>query len=313
MNHETQRRIGERLRRGFAIAAMIGLFGCGTDSAPLAAWLSVETGQAAIHADGEGAAHPIATDSLIWSELQAKLLPSDGAADDYFGRSTALSGDTALMGVASDDDQGASSGSAYVFVRSGGVWTEQAKLLPSDGAAGDLFGRSVALAGDTALVGAPTDDDQGADAGSAYVLVRSGAVWIEQAKLLPNDGEADHNFGWSVALSGDTALVGTPEDDDQGFSSGSAYVLVRSGGVWTEQAKLLPSDGASSEDFGWSVALSGDTALVGAKHDEDQGSNSGSVYVFVRSGAVWTEQAKLLPSDVRCGGDVRRVSGRLPS
>jgi hypothetical protein len=192
----------------------------------------------------------------------------------------AVDGDSAVIGASLDDDQGYASGSAYVFVRSGTGWSEQAKLLPSDGAAADQFGTSVAVDGDSAVVGAHWDDDQGFVSGSAYVFVRSGTGWSEQAKLLPSDGAAGDGFGVGVAVDGDSAVVGAPGDDDQGSASGSAYVFVRSGTTWSEQAKLLPSDGGAADHFGTSVAVDGDTVAVGAPGDDDQGSASGSAYVF---------------------------------
>jgi len=246
--------------------------------------------------EASGSVHVFVHSGGAWSH-QAKLLPTDGEAGDEFGTSVALSGDTALIGAASDDDQGDNSGSAYVFVRSGGAWSQQAKLLPNDGEATDSFGNSIGVSGDTALVGARGDDDQGDSSGSAYVFVRSGGAWSQQTKLLPNDGEAIDFFGNSVGVSGDTALVGAYYDGDQGLASGSAYVFVRSGGAWSQQAKLLPNDGAETDFFGTSVTLSGETALVGAKGDDDQGDSSGSAYVFVRSGGAWSQQAKLLPND----------------
>jgi hypothetical protein len=177
----------------------------------------------------------------------------------------ALAGETALVGGES----------VYIFERSGGAWSQQAKLLPNDGAGG-AFGYSVALAGETALVGAYQDNDQGTSSGSAYVFVRSSGVWSQQAKLLPSDGAASDYFGYSVALAGETALVGAYGDDDQGTDSGSAYVFVRSGGSWSQQAKLLPSDGAAADLLANSVALWGEIALIGAYADDDQGGNSGS-------------------------------------
>jgi hypothetical protein len=164
-----------------------------------------------------------------------------------------------------------------VFVRSGGVWTEQQKLLATDGAADDSFGRSVAISGDTVIVGADQTDDAGLDSGSAYVFVRSGGVWTEQQKLLASDGAADDWFGRSVAISGDGA---GRNYEAAGLDSGSAYVFVRSGGVWTEQQKLLATDGAELDGFGNSVAISGDTAIVGAWDNDDAGTNSGSAYVY---------------------------------
>ena len=241
-------------------------------------------------------------------ELQ-KLTASDGATYDNFGYSVSLSSDgsTALIGARYDDDKGTYSGSAYVFTRSGSTWTEQAKLVASDGAASDFFGYSVSLSsdGNTALIGAYYDDDKGSNSGSAYIFTRSGSTWTEQAKLTASDGAASDWFGCSVSLSSDgsTALVGATGDDDKGTYSGSAYVFTRSGSVWSQQAKLVASDGVASDFFGESVALSSDgsTALVGADGDGDKGSDSGSAYVFTRSGSTWTEQAKLLASDGAAG------------
>jgi len=224
---------------------------------------------------------PLSSMVVNWTEIQ-KLLPSDGAASDYFGYSVSLDGDTALIGAYYDDDNGAQSGSAYVFTRSGTTWAQQAKLLASDGAAIDYFGYSVSLSGDTALIGADGDDDNGVDSGSAYVFTRTGTTWAQQAKLLASDGAVYDSFGWSVSLSGDTALIGTPFDDDNGNSSGSAYVFTRIGTSWIQSAKLLAADGAAADRFGWRVSLSGNTALFGVRWDEDNGVNSGSAYMFTK-------------------------------
>ena len=248
---------------------------------------------------------PVSARAQEWTEVgptlvrheTAKLLPAEGQQDDNFATAVSISGGNSLVGVPLDDDNGTDSGSAHIFVRSGGVWAEQDKLLAVDGAAGDNFGIAVAISGDTALIGAPGDDDNGTASGSAYILVRNGSVWTEQAKLRPDDGEADDAFGISVALVGETALVGAWGDDDGGIDSGAAYVFVRSGNVWSEQAKLRPSDAEGDDGFGFSVSVSGDTALVGALGDDDSGSSSGSAYAFVRSDGVWTEESKLLASD----------------
>ncbi|MBM3949797.1 MAG: hypothetical protein FJ312_11295, partial [SAR202 cluster bacterium] len=194
--------------------------------------------------------------------------------------------------VGSNDNQG----SAYVFVRSGATWSQQAKLTASDGGTEDRFGDSVAVSGDTAVVGARGENSA---QGSAYVFVRSGATWSQQAKLTASDGAEDDVFGISVAVSGDTAVVGALFDDvGSNDDQGSAYVFVRSGATWSQQAKLTASDGAARDQFGYSVVVSGDTAVVGAGGD-DIGSNGdqGSAYVFVRSGATWSQQAKLTASD----------------
>jgi len=177
---------------------------------------------------------------------------------------------------------------------------ELAKLLASDAAAGDSFGSSVSVSGDTAVIGAPWDDHaSGAYAGSAYVFVLSGGVWTQQAKLTASDAAAYDWFGVSVAVSGDTAVIGSALGDlAGGTDAGSAYVFVRSSGVWTQQAKLTAADAAADDNFGISVSVSADTALIGACGDEHAGgAYAGSAYVFVRSGGVWTQQAKLLASD----------------
>jgi hypothetical protein len=268
--------------------------------------------------DSSGSAYVFVRNGSTW-DVQGKLtaqLPggnSDGAPSDFFGYSVAISGDTIVIGSLADDDQGADSGSAYVFVRSGSVWNVQQKLTAvlsgatPDGASGDLFGGSVTVSGDTAIIGSLYDDhSQGGDAGSAYVFVRSGSVWTIQQKLtaaLPGagpDGATGDNFGNSIALSGDTAVIGSHKDDDSGSASGSAYVFVRSGTAWTVEAKLtatLPSgetDGATNDDFGHSVAVSGDTVVISTYGDDDQGAESGSAYVFVRDGSTWSAQQKLL-------------------
>ncbi|MCP4545787.1 MAG: DUF11 domain-containing protein [bacterium] len=229
--------------------------------------------------------------------LERKLTASDAAGGDRFGNSVGISGDTIVVGASRDDDAGAWSGSAYVFVRSSTTWTEQQKLTASDAAAGDEFGHSVRISGDTIVIGALYDDDVGSDSGSAYVFVRNGTTWTEQQKLTASDAAADDRFGNSVGISGDTVVVGAYLDDDAGIDSGSAYVFVRSGTTWTEQQKLTASDAAADDLFGESVGISGDTIVLGAPHDDDAGSISGSTYVFVRSGTTWTEQQKLTASD----------------
>ena len=231
-----------------------------------------------------------------WAET-AKLTPADGAANDQFGFSVSLSGDRALVGAYRDDDNGADSGSSYVFDFDGTSWAETAKLTPADGAANDRFGWSVSLSGDRALVGAYVDDDNGNNSGSAYVFDFDGTSWAETVKLTPADGAALDQFGYSVSLSGGRTLVGAHLDDDNGSDSGSAYVFDFDGTSWAETAKLTPADGAMSDQFGLAVSLSGDRALVGASDDDDNGADSGSAYVFDFNGTSWAETIKLTPAD----------------
>ena len=226
-----------------------------------------------------------------------KLTASDNAAGDNFGFSISISGDYAVVGARFDDDNGTDAGSAYMFKRTGMSWAQEAKLLPSDGAASDNFGNSVSISGDYAVVGARRDDDNGSNSGSAYVFKLTGTSWAQEAHLLPSDGAAFDVFGTSVSISGDYAVVGANLDDDNGSNSGSAYVFKRADTSWAQEAKLLPSDGAASDNFGVSVSISGDYAVVGAESDDVNGFHSGSAYVFKRTGSSWTQEAKLLPSD----------------
>ncbi len=232
---------------------------------------------------------------------EVKITASDGAADDRFGDSVAVSGDYVVVGAYGDNDAGSNSGSAYIFKRNGTAWTEQAKINASDGAAGDCFGCSVAISGDYAIVGARSDDDRGSSSGSAYLFKRNGTVWAQEAKITASDGAADDWFGWRVAVSGDYVVVGAYGTDDAGLSSGSAYIFKRDGTAWTEQAKITAIDGATGDLFGHSVAISGDYVVVGAFGDNDAGSRSGSAYIFKRDGTAWTEQDKITAIDGATG------------
>lgn len=244
-----------------------------------------------------GSAYVFSRIGTTWTQ-QDKILPLDGATMDYFGYSVSLCGDTAVISAPIDDDNGDASGSAYVFVRNGSKWIQQAKLLAADGMIGDNFGIRVALAGDTALIGASADDDV---RGSVYVFTRSGTTWTQQAKLVSSDGQSDDFFGWFVSLSGDTALIGAPGDSDDGDSSGSAYVFTRTGTSWTQQAKLVASDGYTWDYFGYAAAVYGDVGIVTSPQDDDHGEDSGSAYVYIRNGTTWTQQKKLVASDGQAG------------
>jgi hypothetical protein len=244
--------------------------------------------------------NPIAADT--WSQ-HAKLTASDGAFMDQFGASVSISGDTLVVGARYDNNN---QGSAYVFEKPGGGWTDMtqtAKLTASDGAANDQFGYAVAISGDIVVIGARGNDGF---IGAAYVYEKPMSGWTdmtETAKLTASDGAASKVLGSSVAISGDTIVVGADGDTDNGFNSGAAYVFRRPVAGWsdmTETAKLLASDGAAYDDFGASVAISGDTVTVGANGDDLTHGGQGSAYVFVRTGGGWinmTETAKLHASD----------------
>ncbi len=230
---------------------------------------------------------------------QQKLVPNDGASEDFFGYSVALSDDTAVIGSFKDDNQilGVDAGSAYVFTRSGKKWHQQAKLTAIDGATNDTFGGNVVLSGDTVAIGAMRDDDMGENSGSVHIFMRSEGVWSHQTKITAADGAKDDAFGQSLALSGNILIIGTPRDDDNGKDTGSVYVFTRIGASWHQQAKLTADDGADGDLFGISVALSGDTILVGADLHDEIAPNAGAVYVYKRSGNSWSQQAKLTAAD----------------
>ena len=198
----------------------------------------------------------------------------------------------AIVGAPGDRDDGPDSGSTYLFDGQTG-WSQIAKLTASDAAAVDRFGTSVAINGDLAIVGAPLDDDGGPDSGSAYLFDGS-TGWSQIAEFTASDAGRSDEFGYSVAISDDLAIVGAWGDDDGGSASGSAYLFDGSTG-WSQIAKLTASDAGRGDEFGYSVAISGDLAVAGARLDDDSGSASGSGYVFDRS-IGWSQVAKLTES-----------------
>lgn len=252
-----------------------------------------------------------------------KLLPFEGRAGDRFGHAVAVDGDFAAIGAYRDDDacspgSSCNSGSVYVYQRNGTAWQYMAELHPADLAPGDQFGRAVALSGNTLLVGSPLDDDFGSASGSAYVFVFDGTQWTQQDKLTAADAAGGDSFGDAVALDGDTAVIGCYLDDHAaGPNAGAAYVFDRSGTEWTQTTKLTAADSASADNFGNTVAIDGDTIVVGAENDDDPtaGRNAGSAYVFTRASSTWSQAAKLTADvpgmDDRFGWDVDVDGSRL--
>jgi hypothetical protein len=236
-------------------------------------------------------------DEGTWSFV-VKLNAGDAAAGDQFGSSVAVEADTLVAGAPFADG---GEGAAYVFNRSpGGLWSQSARLAPSGNPGSINFGSSIDLAGNTIVIGAP-----GAGTGAVYVFNadREG-VWAQTTTLIPADAEAGDFAGTSVALSGDTILVGASLEDAAGDSSGSVYAFVRAGdGTWSQQAKLIAADAAPGDLFGDAVALTADIAIIGARADDDAGTGSGSAYVFTRSPSdIWSQQAKLVASDAATAG-----------
>ncbi len=300
-------------------------------------------------ATDSGAAYVFVRSGTTWSQ-QAYLKASNTEADDRFGYAVALSGDTVVVGAYCEDsnatgvdgNQGSNgatnSGAAYVFVRNGTTWSQQAYLKASNTDASDFFGRALAVSGDTVVVGADGEDsnakgvngdqsdDSATGAGAAYVFTRAGTVWSQQAYLKASNTSAADGFGCSLSIAEDSLVVGAYAEDSVVVISGAAYVFVRNGATWSQQAMLKASYLDHSDEFGFSVALSGDILVVGAFHEDsnatgvngdesnDNAKDSGAAFVFVRSGATWAQQAYLKASNTDAGdyfGYAVAVSGEV--
>ncbi|MGH7244475.1 MAG: hypothetical protein ACREJD_13775 [Phycisphaerales bacterium] len=233
--------------------------------------------------------------------IEGTLNSSDGAPSDTLGSCASISGDTIVLGApGKSSGLNTFQGAAYIYTRTNSVWSQQAKLLASDGAAGDSFGCSVTIFGDTVVVGAYAKTvNANFNQGVAYVFTRTGAVWTQQAKLVASDAAANDFFGFSVSAGLDSVVIGASSKTVSGnLSQGAAYVFTRSGVTWTQQAKLVSSDGASGDSFGSNISLSGTSVLIGAQYRSVGGNDfQGAGYVFTRSGTVWTQQARLSASD----------------
>jgi photosystem II stability/assembly factor-like uncharacterized protein len=229
--------------------------------------------------------------------LEQKVSSDDGATDDQVGWSVVFAGTTAFVSapnttVGSNSGQGA----VYVFTKSNGTWTQTQKLTADDGAAGDAFGISIALSGSTAIIGAPnTNTFQG----SAYVFTESGGTWNQVQKLTADDGTQFNQFGWSVALQGETAMIGSISATvGQNSSQGAVYVFSQSGPSWTQTQKFSSDDGVAGDSFGWSIALDGNTALIGTGFVTVNGNEfQGAAYVFDGTSGTWTQTQKLTASN----------------
>ncbi len=253
-------------------------------------------------------------DADSWGEVR-KLTASDAEAEDFFGLSVAVSGNTVFVGAVFEDTAARSAGAAYVYQRDeggAGNWGEVKKLTASDAGVGGSFGLSLAISGDTAVVGAPGDRVESDDGptGAAYVFQRDEggpSNWGEVTKLSASDVQPGDVFGSSVAVSGDTGIVGAVGEDAAGRLAGAAYMVQRDEGGpsnWGEVTKLIASDGRQNDHFGGSVAVRGDIALVGAYWEDSAGSSAGAVYVYSLL------QPKLT-GDANCDGLVSSIDAAL--
>ncbi len=249
-----------------------------------------------------GSAYVFKRTGSTWT-YQSKLVPSDGTANADFGGAVSLFGDTAVVGAFQDSDNNIS-GSAYVFRFNGSSWVQRQKLLPPLGEPYALFGSAVSVHGDKMLVGAYEKDILGAtDTGAAYAFRWNGSQWGERQQLLAADRSTFDYFGYAVAVSGDAAVVGAPGVSDPGDLAGAAYIFKFDGSGWVEEQKLRSNDVAEKDRFGHAVAISDTTVVIGARHDDDMGDNSGSAYVFRFDGVEWTQVQKLLAWDGEPGDE----------
>jgi hypothetical protein len=236
----------------------------------------------------------------------SKIFPNDGGPESEFGNSVSINGDYAIVGSeAFDNGSSINEGAAYIYKRIGSEWIQKAKLVANDGADSDLFGHSVAIEGEYAIVSAFTANiGMNEDQGAAYVFKRTGETWNQQAKLIAADGTPNTNFGSSLAISGSRVIVGAQNAEAGiGGAKGAAYIFERVGSTWSQQTKLIASDGADHDGFGASVALIGDEAFVGAPFydiepvlmEDTLTENQGAVYQFKRISAIWEEENVLIP------------------
>ncbi|MDC7126075.1 MAG: FG-GAP repeat protein [Spirochaetales bacterium] len=225
-------------------------------------------------------------------QISNLVADDDTTATDYFGDSISVSGNTAIIGARCNS----TSGAAYIFTISDGIWSQSAKLTPNS-SSNILFGCSVAVSGDIAIVGATGDDDKAEDAGAAYIFTRTNGTWTQTAKLTASDATSSDYFGSQVAISGNTAIVGAYNKTNEN-NYGEAYIFTCTNGTWTQTSILIASDATSSDNFGASVSISDDTAIVGAPNNKTDAKMAGAAYVFTLSDGVWSQSERLQTADV---------------
>jgi len=245
--------------------------------------------------DDSGSAYVFTRTNGAWGRVEiAKLTASEGVEGDRFGGAVAVGADVIVAGASFHSGPAERAGAAYVFERRGEGWEEAATLTASDAGANDRLGLSVAVSGETVVVGAPLAGRGGA----AYVFESSGdGAWEQTAKLTPTEGALGDFFGGSVAIGGDTVVVGASGRTLEAGAPGAAYVFRRDAGTWTEAAELTASDAASEDLFGNSVAISGDLIVVGSYGNDAAGAESGAAYVFQATDEGWEEIRKITASD----------------
>ena len=241
----------------------------------------------------QGSASIYELQGTVWME-SSRLQPPDLEGFDFFGFSVAVSDGTVFV---SARGQNGGVGNVYVFTKEGTVWTAAGKLQIVDSTAGGAIGYDIALDGNIAVVGAPGKSVYGPASGAAYVFEKVRGDWSQVARLIPDDGAAEDNFGSSVAIDGNSIIVGTPLDDDLGSGSGAVYVFERTDVSWAQVTKLRAFDGVGNSVFGWDVAIDDDSMLIGSATKNTLAQRSGSAYLFKNIQGVWTHIDQIFPSD----------------
>jgi len=247
----------------------------------------------------------------VWASEVKQIKISGNGKKDLFGQTVSVSGNYAIAGSPKDDEYGKDSGLARIFRYTGKVWKPTAVLRSPEDLSFGHFGYSVAVyddpssdSGDYAIAGACSSDGASLNSGAAYIFRRSSSdasAWICHNTLKANDGKRNDDFGFSVSISGDTAIVGAYRNDGAGTDAGAAYIFKNSRGTWSQQAKLQADDAGDRDYFGRSVSISGDYAVVGAHGRDDKGAEAGAAYVFYNSGNQWIQKGKLLAADGAAG------------
>ena len=250
------------------------------------------------HSPDTGAAYVFSLTSDGWKQ-QAKLVAQPAFANDTVGGNVALHRDNALLGAIKRDDKGEDAGAVISFEHIDTQWQQRQVLTADDAKPGDAFGQSIALNDRFLVIGAPHSDAPGDDSGAVYVFARDNNQWTHHTKLTANDGAAGDLFGISVAIDGNTVLVGADLNDEKAEKAGAVYAFVFDDGQWQQQAKLMANDAGHTDIFGVRVALSGDTALISARRDDviDVGKDAGSAYIFKRHNGTWQQTQKLIAPD----------------
>lgn len=247
-----------------------------------------------------GSAYIYHFDGTQWTE-HTKITASDGGFADYFGYAVSIHDGQLIVGAYRDFVGSVRSGSAYVYTQDGGSWVETAKLVPDDPEEEDRFGAKVAIYGNYAAVGAYFDDDLGESSGAVYVYKKSAGEWAFHQKLTPESLLANDYFGASVTISEDFLFVGAQGSSAYANTSGKVFIYTLLDGTWTLSDEVYPPDPTSFQNFGVSLSVSGETLAIGAYNDPAVANESGSVYLFEKTGSNWEFFQKIFPSDGHAG------------